>query len=126
MIFVLWGGSIIKKINILQKNIDFSRIIHNNKAYIFNDFIIYIERNENNIYKFGISVSKKIGNAVVRNKIKRQVKNIIDKKHYQNSFNCIIIIKKGFLRKSFKEKEKNIFNAFNELNIIKEEYNEKA
>lgn len=114
-----------KKINILKNSRDFDRIIKNNKPYKYKDYIIYIERNTNNIYKFGLSVGKKIGNAVNRNKVKRQLKAIIDKKDYQNNFNCIIIVGKGINERSFEEKEKNLFIALNNLNIIKEKQDEK-
>lgn len=113
-----------KKINILKNSRDFDRIIKNNKPYKFKDYIIYIERNTNDIYKFGLSVGKKIGNAVNRNKIKRQLKSIIDKKDYQNNFNCIIIVGKGIKEKKFEEREKNLLVALNNLNIIKEKQDE--
>ena len=114
-----------KKINTLKSNLDFSRIIRKYKPYKFESFIIYIEKNTNDIYKFGISVSKKLGNAVLRNKLKRQIKNIIDTKDYQNNFNCIIILKRGILDKSFKQKEEELINAFFKLKILKEENREK-
>ena len=113
-----------KKINILKNSRDFDRIIKNNKPYKFKDYIIYIERTKNDSYKFGLSVGKKIGNAVNRNKIKRQLKSIIDKKDYQNSFNCIIIVGRGIKEKNFEEREKNLLIALNNLNIIKEKYDE--
>lgn len=113
-----------KKINILKNSRDFDRIIKNNKPYKFKDYIIYIEKNTNDIYKFGLSVGKKIGNAVNRNKIKRQLKSIIDKKDYQNNFNCIIIVGKGIKEKKFEEREKNLLIALNNLNIIKEKHDE--
>ncbi len=110
-----------KKINILKESREFDRIIHNYKPYIYKDYIIYLEKNNNIInYKFGLSVGKKIGNAVKRNKIKRQLKNIIDKKDYQNNFNCIIIVGKGITEKSFKTMEDNLIIALNNLKIIKE------
>ena len=109
-----------KKINILKNGQDFDRIIKNNKPYKYKDYIIYIERNTNDLYKFGLSVGKKIGNAVNRNKVKRQLKSIIDKKDYQNGFNCIIIVGKGINERSFIEKENNLLLALNNLNIIKE------
>lgn len=111
-----------KKINILKHNRDFNRIIKNNKSFKFNDFIIYIERDTNDLYKFGISISKKIGNAVVRNKLKRQIKNIIDKKRYENSFNCIIILRKGIITKSFNEMRDDLYIALKKINILKEEH----
>ena len=114
-----------KKINILKESRDFDRIIKNNKPYKYKDYIIYIERNTNSFYKFGLSVGKKIGNAVNRNKIKRQLKSIIDKKDYQNNFNCIIIVGKGIKERNFSERETNLLFALNNLNIIKESQNEK-
>ena len=63
--------------------------------------------------------------AVNRNKVKRQLKSIIDKKDYQNNFNCIIIVGKGINERTFEEKEKNLFIALNNLNIIKEKHDEK-
>ena len=114
-----------KKINILKDNRDFSRIIKNNKPFKFKDYIIYKESKTDEFYKFGISVSKKIGNAVVRNKLKRQIKSIIDKKSYENSFNCIIILRKGILDKSFNEMSNDLYSAFKVLKLFKEESSEK-
>ncbi len=113
-----------KKINTLKKNIDFERIIHNNKAFRYKDYILYLERVSDCSYHFGICVSKKIGNAVVRNKYKRRIKNIIDKNGYKNGFNCIIILGRGILARSYSEMEINLINAFDKLNIIKEKKNE--
>ena len=109
-----------KKINIIKKSRDFDRIIHNNKPYKYKDYIIYVERNTNNVYKFGLSVGKKIGNAVNRNKVKRQLKYIIDQKDYQNNFNCIIIVGKGIKERTFEERKDNLLKALENLKLIKE------
>lgn len=109
-----------KKINIVKKNIDFERIIKNTKPFKTKEFLIFVEKKEMDNYHFGISISKKIGNAVTRNKIKRQIKNIIDKKDYEKNLNCIIIIRKEILNSNFQEMEKNLFFAFEKLKIIKE------
>ena len=114
-----------KKINILKNSRDFDRIIRKNKPYKYKDYIIYIERETNDIYKFGLSVGKKIGNAVNRNKVKRQLKSIISKKDYQNNFNCIIIVGKGINERTFQKRETNLLIALKNLNIIKEKINEK-
>lgn len=114
-----------KKENIIKKSLDFDRIIKNNKSYKYKDYIVYLEKTENNTYHFGLSVGKKIGNAVTRNKIKRQLKNIIDKNNYEKGINCIIIVRKGLLEKTYQEKEKILLEAFHKLNIIKEKNNEK-
>lgn len=113
-----------KKNNIIKKNIEFDRIIKNNRSYKYKDYIIYLEKNNTDTYKFGLSVGKKVGNAVVRNKIKRQLKAIIDKNIYENGINCIIIVRKEILSKSFNDMEKDLINFFIKFNMIKEKNNE--
>lgn len=109
-----------KKENIIKHSRDFDRIIHHNKSYKYKDYIIYIEKNNDNNYHFGLSVGKKIGNAVTRNKIKRQLKSIIDKKDYKNGFNCIIIVGRGVLNRTYLEMESNYEKSIEHLNILKE------
>lgn len=110
-----------KKINILKSNEDYNRIIQKNKPYKYKDYLIYIERNKEAIYHFGFSVGKKIGNAVTRNRIKRQLKSIIDKKDYQKGFNCIIMVRRSILDKSYNEMENNLYQIFDKIDIIKKE-----
>ena len=114
-----------KKINIIKSSRDFDRIIKNNKPHIYKDYVIYVERNTNDVYKFGISAGKKLGNAVNRNKIKRQIRSIIGENVYQNNFNCIIIVGKGINERTFEERKNNLLIALSNINIIKEKHNEK-
>lgn len=113
-----------KKINIIKKNIDFNRIIQKRKGISNKYYIINEENNNLNKPMFGITFTKKIGNAVTRNKLKRQIKSIIDnnKYIYQNNKNYIIIIRKETLNISYQEKEKNLIELFNKL---KEKDNDK-
>jgi len=108
----------VKKKNILQKNDDFSRIINEGKPFKYKDFVIYLEKTNNAEYRFGISVSKKLGNAVVRNKLKRQIKSVLAKKDYQKDFNCIIILGKGILNKNYQEIENNLLEALSKLDVF--------
>lgn len=101
-----------KKRNIVKKKQDFSDIIHS-KIYISNKlFAIYYRKNNLNIQRFGITVSKKTGTAVVRNKIKRQLKNIIDKNKnlFPNNLDYIIIVRGSVLEHSFSEIEQSLID----------------
>lgn len=110
-----------KKQNILKSNRDYNRIIETKNSIKYKDYIIFIEKTNNLDYHFGFSVGKKIGNAVVRNKIKRQLKSIIDKKNYQNGFNCIIMVRKSILKKNYQEKEADLIMLLKQQKLIKEE-----
>ena len=115
---------IVNKEHIVKNNIDFQRIIKNNRPYKYKEYILYIEKSNNNNYRFGFSVGKKIGSAVVRNKIKRQLKHIVAKKDYQKSFNCIIIVNSNILNKSYHEMEQDLNLVLKKLELIKEKRDE--
>lgn len=114
-----------KKINIVKENREYSRLIKKAKRLQTKNFNIFIEYKEQEHYQFGFSVSKKIGNAVTRNKIKRQLKSILDKKNYENTFSCIIMVKRGILDRSYEEMSQELLGLIQKLNIIKGEFNEK-
>ncbi len=112
-------GEILKKINSLKKSTDFERIIKKNRSYKYRDYFIYVERNTGDIYHFGLSVGKKIGNAVTRNKVKRQLRSILDQLEFKNDFNCIIIVRKSYLENNFQTNRINLMNAMKQLNLVK-------
>ena len=105
-----------KKKEIIKNNREFSRIINKNKSVKNRYYSIYYERTSSkNLY--GISVPTKTGNAVIRNKLKRQVKNIIDnnKNYIQSSYNYVIILRKNLLDLDYQSKEKELINLFKKI-----------
>ena len=109
-----------KKINVVKENRDFNQIIQKNRPFRYKDFIIYINKREPSVYRFGLSVGKKIGNAVTRNHIKRQIREIVSQNDYKNDFDCIIIVGKGILDRSFSEMRDNLNFALKKLKLVKE------
>lgn len=91
----------------IKKNIEFNEIIKKGKRVGNNFFNIYYCTNSYDHYRFGIAVTKKLGNAVERNKYKRQIRFLIDKykKNYQKNLDCIIMIRNDYINSSFNEKE---------------------
>ena len=67
-----------KKINIVKKNTEFNNIIKIGKKYSNDIFYIYLVDNSYPYNRYGISVSKKVGNAVTINLYKRIIKDVID------------------------------------------------
>lgn len=111
-----------KKRNVVKNNRDFNRIIELKNVVKNSYFVIYFEKTDQNEAHFGISVGKKIGNAVVRNKLKRQIRNIIDKnkKYYSNGADYIIMVRKSCLNISFLEKENYLIALLNKTTKEKE------
>ena len=89
----------------VRKNEEFGEIIAKKHSFSSGSFIIYIRERKLNYARVGISVSKKLGDAVVRNKIKRQVRmmflEIFD--YEATKYDVICIVRNKFLEKSFQE-----------------------
>lgn len=87
-----------KKINIIKKTEEFEKIIKYRHHYSNKFLVIYTMNKQEKYYRFGISIPKKVGNAVLRNKIKRQIKNIIDdNKLIYKDYDYVIIVRKEIL-----------------------------
>ncbi len=107
-----------KKKFIIKKHDDFTRIIRTGKYIKTNYFILYNKVNDENNYRFGISVSKKVGNAVLRNKIKRHMRMIINdyKNNYQKNMDYIIIIRCNYVEATYSEIKTAFENAIDRVN----------
>lgn len=94
-----------KKEDIVKNNYEFNNIIKKGNYKKNNDFVIYYLNNNVGHFRIGISVSKKIGNAVTRNYYKRIIRNIchINKNLYSKEKDYIIIMRKGLTTLTFKE-----------------------
>ena len=105
-----------KKENVLRKNYQFQETISKNKSIINDYLVIYYLPNNLNKLRVGISISKKFINSVKRNKIKRQVRNILDKINcFSKPYDLVIILRKPFLKITFLEKEKIIKNTLKRI-----------
>jgi len=101
-----------RKLYVVKNSQDFDNIIKNGNCQKNKSFVIHSMPNNLPYDRFGISVSKKLGNAVFRNKYKRKMRAIIDnyKKLYINSKDYIIILRRTAIEKSFLDLEKDFNN----------------
>lgn len=114
-----------KKINIVKEKKDFDNAFKKRNQRVSKYAYIYINDNNLNNYRFGICVSKKLGNAVTRNKIKRRVKDIIDKSQLQFlNKDYIIVLRKSVIDCKYQELSNDLISVLlfiNEREIKNEE-----
>ena len=58
----------------INRNCDFRRLYYKGKAYTNPALVVYAKKNSAGICRIGITVSKKIGSAVHRNRCKRIIR----------------------------------------------------
>ena len=112
-----------KKLNIIKKQTEISDIIKNGNLCKNKFFYIYNKERDKKYYRFCICVSKKLGNAVVRNKNKRQIKDIIDKSNlvFKSNMDYVIILRKEISNISYEDKKKYLLDLLCKLEGEKNE-----
>lgn len=63
-----------KKTVSLKKNEDFRNVYQNGRSFANKYFVMYVLKNNTKVNRLGISVSKKVGNSVVRHRITRLIR----------------------------------------------------
>ena len=77
----------------LKRNRDFKYVYQNGKSLANRYFVMYIVENNQDINRLGISVSKKVGNSIVRHRITRLVRESYRlQEHIFNSGLDIVVI----------------------------------
>ena len=104
-----------KIFNRIKKSDDFLVTIKKGKAYRCNEFTVHKYQTNLGYTRVGLSVSSKLGNAVVRNRIKRQLRAMCDGILNYNaaSVDIVIIVRLPFLEKAFNDNKENLFNLLN-------------
>lgn len=97
---------------IIRKNEEIEKIIKRAKKIYFNDIYIYKDKNDYKYNRYCISVSKKIGHAVIRNKLRRQIKDILMKYGINLGYDYIIVLKQSFKDLSYEAKKDEILKIF--------------
>ena len=88
----------------LKKSQDFDNIIRKKQSFANRQFVIYYQENKLDHMRLGISVSKKLGKAHERNKLKRYVRESFKtRKDFLKNYDIIIIVRPAAKGLSFLE-----------------------
>lgn len=105
----------------LRKRRDFSKTYRRGKSSANRTLVLVYRRNGLSVSRLGISVNKKFGNAVKRNKIKRQLKEIyrsnID--DVKPGYDLIFIVRVNAQDKSFWELKKSLESLLKRVKLLK-------
>jgi ribonuclease P protein component len=116
---ILAGGYLVES---LKKNKEFKKVYENGKSYATRNLVIYClnyEKGKKN--RYGLSVSTKIGSAVVRNKLKRRLREIIrefEKEKEFKGYDVIFIARKPVVQINYQHLKRDVKKLYKKMNII--------
>jgi ribonuclease P protein component len=109
-----------KKKNRVKKNEEFQTVFQKGKSNANRQFVLYqLDKPGQAYFRIGLSVSKKIGNAVTRNRIKRMIRQVFtelkDKIDSEKDF--VIIARKPCAEMTYEDFKKSLIHVLKRSGI---------
>ncbi|MGK8865238.1 ribonuclease P protein component [Streptococcus oralis] len=106
----------------VKREKDFKAIFKDGTSFANRKFVVYQLENQQNHFRVGLSVSKKLGNAVTRNQIKRRIRHILQsvKGSLVDHVDFVVIARKGVETLEYAEMEKNLLHVLKLSKIYQE------
>lgn len=106
----------------VKREKDFKAIFKEGTSFANRKFVVYQLENQKNHFRVGLSVSKKLGNAVARNQIKRRIRHIIQnaKGSLVEDVDFVVIARKGVENLEYAEMERNLLHVLKLSKIYRE------
>ena len=108
------------KIISIKENSDFKRLYYRGKSVVKKRIVLYYRKNKEGHNRLGITVSSKIGCAVVRNKVRRLIKeNYRNLQGLKEGYDIVIVARGSIVNSSYSEIGKELVKAFGECSLFK-------
>lgn len=108
------------KIISIKENSDFKRLYYRGKSVVRKRIVVYYRKNRLDHNRLGLTVSPKIGCAVVRNRVRRLLKeNYRILQGLSEGFDIVIVARNSSKDAAFHELGKDLRWALSECGILK-------
>ena len=107
-----------RKVNRLLKKLEFKRVLDTGCKVVHPNFVLYGEESQDNT-RLGLTVSKKVGGAVVRNKVKRRLREsfrlLLPGLDGESNFDIVVIARYRAKGIQYEEFNSSFINCVNRL-----------
>jgi ribonuclease P protein component len=106
----------------LKKTGDFKKIYARGRSIADQHLVLYYYPNHLKDNRVGFSISKKLGKAVIRNKIKRRLKEIIRLNcNLSKGYDLIFVARRSVISLDYFKLQKTVINLFKKAGIWQEQ-----
>lgn len=106
----------------VKSEAEFQKVFHQGESKANRQFIVYtLEKEDQAHFRVGLSVGKKVGNAVVRNQVKRYIRQAITElsDEIKIDIDFLVIARYPTAQMTFDEVKSSLIHVFNLAHVFK-------
>ena len=106
----------------LKKNSDFHRLYTRGKSAVNPYLVVYCRKNREGRSRFGYTVSSKLGHAVVRNRVRRRLREIVrlNGARLVPGYDVVIVARSRCVDTEYRKMEEAYLKAIKKLGLLRE------
>ena len=107
----------------LKKNSDFRRLYTRGKSVVNPCLVVYCRKNREGRNRFGYTVSAKLGYAVVRNRVRRRLREIVRLHSWQlvPGYDVVVVARSRAVDAEYRQLEDAFLRACGKLGLLAED-----
>lgn len=106
----------------LKLNYEFHRLYSKGKSAVTPFLVVYARKSKRPGNRIGFTVSTKLGHAVVRNRIRRRLREIyrLHEEQFLRGTDLVIVARAGAVTASYRQLERAMLSACGKLGVLSE------
>ena len=107
----------------VKENYEFRRIYRKGRSAVSPYFVVYCLRNRAGASRLGVTVSKKLGHAVVRNRVRRRLRELyrLHRQEMLPGYDLIVVARVRAVDMPYTKLEKQYLRCLAQLGLLRED-----
>ena len=108
---------------VIKNNYEFHRLYARGKSAVTPTLVVYTRRNKCGANRIGYTVTKKLGHAVVRNRVRRRLREIyrLHEPELRTGADLVVVARTRSVEASYRTLERDFLTAAKKLSLLREE-----